>query len=289
MSKTEARIEDSARQQRALADLSDQALGGADLEALMATLTELIAKTLTVEFCKVLKLLPGKDKFLLWAGFGWKGGSIGRATVPAGPGSPAGYSLLYDQPVITEDLRTETRFSAPALLIGHGIISGVNVRIGRSDQPFGVLGVHSSVPRTFSKDDVRFLQTAANVISQLIENKQALEEVRREAIWIERLIETTQDAVISTDRRGCVVLFNAAAQRIFGYSAAEIVGQKVNVLMSEPYATDHDGYIAHYEQTGEKRAIGRIRTVEGRRKNGEVFPIELSLTRVAAAENEEVD
>ena len=55
------------------------------------------------------------------------------------------------------------------------------------------------------------------------------------------------------------------------YSATrdEIVGRKVNDLMAEPYATEHDGYIARYEQTGEPRAIGRIRTVEGRRKNGE--------------------
>jgi len=56
--------------------------------------------------------------------------------------------------------------------------------------------------------------------------------------------------------------------------------------MAEPYAAEHDGYIARYEQTGEPRAIGRIRTVEGRRKNGETFPLELSVTQVATAESE---
>jgi two-component system sensor kinase FixL len=288
MNKIEARIEESTRQQRALADLSGHALDDADLAALMATITELIAKTLNVEFCKVLELLPGKDNLLLRAGVGWTDGSVGQATVPVGTESQAGYTLLCNEPVIAEDLRTERRFSAPSLLRDHGIISGISVRIGRSDRPFGVLGAHSSAARTFSKDDVQFLQIAANFLSQVIENKRALEEVRREAIWIERLIETTQDAVISIDRRSCIVLFNAAAERTFGYSAGEIVGQKVNVLMAEPYATEHDGYLERYEKTGEAHAIGRIRTVTAKRKNGELFPIELSVTKVATVDSEEV-
>lgn len=98
------------------------------------------------------------------------------------------------------------------------------------------------------------------------------------------LIETTQDAVISIDRQARIVMFNAAAERIFGYSKAEVVGEKVNTLMAEPYAVEHDGYIARYESTGEPRAIGRIRTVSARRKNGETFPIELSVTQVASGE-----
>jgi PAS domain S-box-containing protein len=280
MSKTDTGTEESAQLQRALTDLGG---GGADLPALLATLTELIAKTLSAEFCKVSELLPDKDEFLLRAGFGWKGGSVGHATEPVGTGSAAGYTLLSDEPVITEDLRTERRFSAPPLLVDHGILSGMSVRIGNSDRPFGVLGVHSSVPRKFSKDDVQILQTAANLLSQVIDNKHALEDARRKAIWMERLIETTQDAVVSIDRLGCVVLFNSAAERIFGYSAEEIVGRKVNVLMGEAFQNDPS-----YERTGEKRVIGRNRVVEGRRKNGEIFPVEFFLMQVADGENEEV-
>ena len=108
-----------------------------------------------------------------------------------------------------------------------------------------------------------------------------ISEVRRGRAWLQSLIETTQDAVLSIDRQGSVVLFNPAAERIFGYTRNEIVGQKVNLLMAEPYATEHDGYIEHYEKTGEARAIGRIRTVTARRKNGEPFPIELSVTKIA--------
>jgi two-component system sensor kinase FixL len=106
------------------------------------------------------------------------------------------------------------------------------------------------------------------------------QDLARSASWLRNLIATTQDAVLSIDRRGCVVLFNPAAERIFGYTAAEIVGRKVNNLMAEPYASEHDGYISRYERTGEARAIGRIRTVTAKRRNGELFPIELSVTEI---------
>ena len=103
-------------------------------------------------------------------------------------------------------------------------------------------------------------------------------------ISLRALIEATQDAVVFIDRQARIVIFNPAAERVFGYSQADVQGQKVNMLMAEPYASEHDGYIARYESTGEPHAIGRIRTVSARRKNGETFPIELSVTQLAAGE-----
>ena len=96
----------------------------------------------------------------------------------------------------------------------------------------------------------------------------------------EALINTTQDAVITIDRQGRIEIFNAAAERIFGYTRAEVVGRAVEILMPELYAKEHKDYIARYERTGERRAIGRIRTVAAQRKNGQVFPIELSVTEI---------
>ncbi|MGE5215435.1 MAG: PAS domain S-box protein [Chloroflexota bacterium] len=103
--------------------------------------------------------------------------------------------------------------------------------------------------------------------------------------WRRQLIETTQDALIAIDSRAQITVFNGAAERIFGYAAAETIGKKVNMLMAEPYRREHDQYIARYERTGEKRVIGKIREVTARRKNGEIFPIELSVTELG--ENDE--
>ena len=105
--------------------------------------------------------------------------------------------------------------------------------------------------------------------------------LKRTEAWLEGLVSATQDAVISIDRQARVVRFNPAAERIFGYSKDEVVGQKVNMLMAEPHASEHDGYIARYEQTGIPQAIGRIRMLMARRKNGQLFPIELSVTEIA--------
>jgi two-component system sensor kinase FixL len=108
--------------------------------------------------------------------------------------------------------------------------------------------------------------------------------IQKSESWLRNLVVTTQDALVSIDRRGCIVLFNASAERIFGYTAEEIVGRRVNLLMAEPYAREHDDYIDRYEKTGEARAIGRIRTVTARRKSGELFPIELSVTEIGSDE-----
>jgi len=272
----------------AVAQIRQRALSGIELSALMEEVAALTAQTLGVEFCKILELLPDGKALLLRAGIGWKNGFVGVATVNAGAESQAGYTLLSNAPVIVEDLQAETRFSGPPVLRDHGVASGLSVIIPGTDRPFGVLGAHTVKRRAFKPDDVHFLEAVANVLSEAIERKKAEEEIRRSTNWLERLIETTQDAVVSINRQARIVLFNPGAERIFGYSKAEIQGQKVNVLMAEPYSAEHDSYIERYERTGEARAIGRIRTVEARRKNGESFPIELSITKVATVEGEEV-
>ncbi|MGE5303737.1 MAG: PAS domain S-box protein [Alphaproteobacteria bacterium] len=98
--------------------------------------------------------------------------------------------------------------------------------------------------------------------------------------WRRKLIETTEDAVIAIDRKSQIALFNPAAENIFKYSAEEVIGKKINILMPEPYRSEHDRYIDRYERTGVTRAIGKIREAAGLRKNGEVFPIEISLTKI---------
>ncbi len=93
----------------------------------------------------------------------------------------------------------------------------------------------------------------------------------------EAVVAATQDAVLAIDSAANVTFCNAAAARMFGFSCEELMGRSINSLMAQPYAKEHDGYIRRYEETGERKAIGRVRTVSGRRRNGEEFPIELSV------------
>ncbi len=99
--------------------------------------------------------------------------------------------------------------------------------------------------------------------------------------WRRKLIETTQDGVVAIDRDALIMLFNPAAERMFCYTAEEVAGRNVKMLIPDPYASEHDRHIVDcYERTGENPAIGNILTVVGRRKNGEIFPIELSITKI---------
>ena len=97
---------------------------------------------------------------------------------------------------------------------------------------------------------------------------------------LERLLQVTQDAVVFIDSQARIVCFNPAAERMFGYARDEILGENVRMLMPEPYAAEHDGYIRRYEETRVAKAIGRIRVVRARRKGGEEFPIELSVAEL---------
>ncbi len=92
------------------------------------------------------------------------------------------------------------------------------------------------------------------------------------------VFDAVVDGIVTIDAHGVVQSMNPAAVRIFGYETAEVIGQNVSMLMPEPYRSEHDGYLDHYFQTGEERIIGTGRTVEGRRKDASVFPLELSVT-----------
>ena len=100
---------------------------------------------------------------------------------------------------------------------------------------------------------------------------------RVEAARWRAIIDATVDGIIVIDRRGTIEAFNAAAQRMFGYSEVEAVGRNVSLLMPEPDRSQHDGYIRRHLETGEKRIIGIGRAVTGRRRDGTTFPLYLSV------------
>jgi signal transduction histidine kinase len=176
-------------QQAVIARLGQMALAGADLDELFYEAVKKIAQTLKVEYCKVLELLPGEKELLLRVGVGWKNGLVGRATVGAGVDSQAGYTLIFDKPIIMEDIRTEKRFNGPPLLHEHGVLSGMSVVIPGKDKPFGVLGAHTARLREFTEDDAHFLQAAANVLAGTIERRRAEEALHKAHDELETRVE----------------------------------------------------------------------------------------------------
>jgi len=91
------------------------------------------------------------------------------------------------------------------------------------------------------------------------------------------LVGTAVDGVMIIDANGTVQEYNPACEQLFGYRADEVIGRNVKMLMPPPYREEHDEYLHRYRATGNKRIIGIGREVEGRRKDGTTFPMELSV------------
>ena len=101
-----------------------------------------------------------------------------------------------------------------------------------------------------------------------------------ESALLRSILETVPDAMVVIDQGGVVQSFSSAAERLFGYDAAEVCGHNVKMLMPAPYREQHDSYLQRYLTTGERRIVGIGRVVVGQRKDGSTFPMELSVGEV---------
>ena len=109
----------------------------------------------------------------------------------------------------------------------------------------------------------------------------AHEELAISHAHMRSILETVPDAMVVIDERGAIQSFSAAAERLFGFAAAEVRGRNVSMLMPAPYHQAHDAYLDRYLTTGERRIIGVGRVVVGQRKDGGTFPMELAVGEVA--------
>lgn len=109
-------------------------------------------------------------------------------------------------------------------------------------------------------------------------------DVRDSEERLRAILETAVEGIITIDERGVVESINPAAENIFGYAAAEVIGQNVSMLMPSPDREQHDSYIRNYLRTGHAKIIGIGREVVGQRKDGTVFPMDLAVSEVKLAD-----
>lgn len=129
-------------------------------------------------------------------------------------------------------------------------------------------------------DDYLIKPINLDVLTARIEAMQRIAIVQDSLFGI---LDSVFNGIITIDAHGIIGTFNKAAESIFGYQAGEVIGKNVKTLMPQPYRDEHDGYLQRYIAEGIPHVIGNGRKVAGRRKDGEVFPMDLAVTELRSA------
>ncbi|MET0240287.1 MAG: PAS domain S-box protein [Sphingobium sp.] len=135
----------------------------------------------------------------------------------------------------------------------------------------------AAVTITALRDDKGALRGFAKIVADITDRRAAEDLIRSRESHLRSILSTVPDAMVVIDEAGVIVSFSAAAEKLLGYTEAEVVGQNVALLMPASDRERHDSYIERYRQTGEKRIIGIGRVVFAQRKDGTTFPVELSI------------
>jgi len=135
----------------------------------------------------------------------------------------------------------------------------------------------ASVAITALFDTTGKLRGFAKIVSDITDRRAAESALRSSENHLRSILKTVPDAMIVIDEQGLILSFSTAAERLFGYTEREVLGTNVSGLMPNPDRDRHDGYIARYLATGERRIIGIGRVVLAARKDGSTFPMELSI------------
>ncbi|MBK5267660.1 MAG: GAF domain-containing protein [Acidimicrobiia bacterium] len=166
----------------AVAELGQAALGGLPLNEFFKRVTDLVCNALDVEFSKVLRQPTPGSRLIVVASAGWGPEvEVGASTVSSRPTSQAGYTMATHEPVMVDDVSKESRFEVGDSFVRYGVRSGMSVVIPDHHRPYGILAVHTRIPRRFTIDEGDFLRSIANVISGTVQNQRARDRIEAQA------------------------------------------------------------------------------------------------------------
>lgn len=266
--RSEAELENRIRQESVLNSLAQQALahdGSTELYEQM--LAELVRSTSST--CAVLSR-KFHDDFQLLASCGLDNNSqqdFGDLLL-----NDKQHSRVIDtsQILVSSDYEEDQNWDPPQFVYVDKIRSGALFPLAVHGETYGVLALYGELPHQFTANEIRFLETGASILAGLI--KRVENEAKAGAI-----LDTTIDGIITIDYNGYIESFNKAAEKLFGFTEKEAIGQKVNILMPEPYRSEHDSYMHNYKVTGERKIIGIGREVTGLHRSGSTFPMYLAV------------
>ncbi len=233
----EERLRIRARNHEALAKLGSRALGGGSIDELLQEAVNVVRATLNVEVCCVHEHLAERKCFVVRASQGLDGSGVGSVLSGDDPSTYAGYILATGEPVIVADARTEKRFQLPPAFENHKFISALGLLIGGSrpgDRHFGILGIGSPFPRTFTEDDVHFVQLVANILAAAIIRRRTEESLREVEIGYNRIAAHTPGMVYQhlsrPDGTVAVPFISENCRKFYGVGPSEIQARPAYLL-----------------------------------------------------------
>ena len=263
-----------AAQQAAIARLSQQALARVDFSDLLNNTTALIAGTFAVDYSAIMRLLPDRQSIQLAAGTGWLPGTK-QIVFSAGANSLSGYTLMSKEPVIIDDMRTDERFRALELFQRHRVVSGISVVIGSKDAGWGSLAAFSTKHRSFSLDDINFLQALANLLAEADHRLKVESALAQQAA----LLDKANDAIIVWGLDNRIRFWNKGAERLFGWARDEVIECFEQDILRD-FAIAYEKAIEQLLTSGEWRGIARHR-----RKDGSELTVQENWTLILDNEN----
>lgn len=147
----------------------------------------------------------------------------------------------------------------------------INAYLPKSDlNPYRLVSILNTSIRNYVN-----IQKLEITTAELTESQAEQEE---SAVYIKSILDSISDALIVVNHLGVIETINASVTTIFGYTRDELIGNKVEILMPEPYASRHDQYLFNHRTKGSYNIIGKGRELPAKKKNGQTFPMELTLT-----------
>ncbi|MBI4384878.1 MAG: PAS domain S-box protein [Nitrospinae bacterium] len=193
-----------------------------------------------------------------------------------GVGMP-GRVLAGKKAVWIMDVTRDGNFPRARAAVNVGVRGAFGFPILVNNEVIAVMEFFAAAPREPDEKLLEVMSLIGVQVGRAIERGRAEASSRESKAFVQAIVTHLSDGVVVIDEAGTVTEFNPSAERVFGYPADEVIGKNVNMLMPEPYRSEHDGHLKRYLQTGKSKAIGMSRELAGIRKDGRIFPLDLSV------------
>ena len=209
----------------------------------------------------------------------WEDGERGPVREYSISGTPCASVLRHGVHVV--DCELASRYDLPESSLGHGCESFIGSPIVDHDgDRIGQLCVFGAKPLQDAEMASALVSLAAVRVSAELEHRRHEADLDRSEAYSRAIVAAAAEGIITVDAKGRIGSFNRAAEKMFGYTAEELIGEDVHVLVPEPFRSKHAGYVADFALTGKSSIMGSGREVPARRKDGSIFPIHLAASEI---------